>query len=254
MAIGMESTDLKDASWFLERGDFERALKQLELARKNALEAHDLDLMHLVVSKAETLQARMTGTLQKDADWLVDLARENVKLLTRVAGERSPALAVGWVTTDEEGTFTARGRNGQLMVTPQKIIISRKGAMGFMTQGHKGLKEISLEQISAVQFKKNGPLTAGYIQFSFMGGSETKHGIRDAVTDENSIMFKKSQEPDFIRAKELIDQYRQALRQPHAPPRPSSVADELEKLVALRDKGVLNEEEFTAQKSRLLGS
>jgi hypothetical protein len=152
----------------------------------------------------------------------------------------------------EEETFSVKGRNGQLTVTPTKIIISRKGAMGFMSQGHKGEKEISLDQISAVQFKKNGLATVGYIQFSFMGGSETKHGIGDAVKDENSILFKKGQEPDFLRAKELIEQYRQALRQPATAP-PSSVADELEKLLALRDKGVLNEDEFAAQKARLLG-
>src|SRR5262245_46211558 len=38
--------------------------------------------------------------------------------------------------------FTARGRNGQLTVTPTKIIISRAGAVGFLTQGLKGDKEI----------------------------------------------------------------------------------------------------------------
>jgi hypothetical protein len=32
------------------------------------------------------------------------------------------------------------------------------------------------------------------------------------------------------------------------------VADELEKLVSLRDRGVISEAEFQAQKSRLLGS
>jgi Short C-terminal domain len=152
--------------------------------------------------------------------------------------------------------FVARGRNGQLTVTPTKIIISRKGVSGFMLHGHKGEKEIDLHQISAVQFKKNGLATVGYIQFSFMGGGETKQGIRDAAKDENSILFKKSQEADFIRAKELLDQYRAALREPvPAPPTTASasVADELEKLATLRDKGVLDDEEFAAQKRKLLG-
>ena len=35
---------------------------------------------------------------------------------------------------------------------------------------------------------------------------------------------------------------------------PFSVADELKKLVALRETGVLTEEEFVAQKARVLGS
>jgi Short C-terminal domain len=152
--------------------------------------------------------------------------------------------------------FVARGRNGQLTVTPTKITISRKGVSGFMLHGHKGEKEIDLHQISAVQFKKNGLATAGYIQFSFSGGSETKQGIRDATTDENSILFKKSQEADFIRAKELLDEYRATLRTPVPAPASTasaSVADELEKLATLRDKGVLDDEEFAAQKRKLLG-
>jgi Short C-terminal domain len=125
-----------------------------------------------------------------------------------------------------------------------------------MLHGHKGEKEIDLHQISAVQFKKNGLATAGYIQFSFSGGSETKQGIRDATTDENSILFKKSQEADFIRAKELLDEYRTTLRTPVPAPASTasaSVADELEKLATLRDKGVLDDEEFAAQKRKLLG-
>jgi hypothetical protein len=40
---------------------------------------------------------------------------------------------------------------------------------------------------------------------------------------------------------------------PSAVAQPPSVADELEKLAALRDRGVLTEEEFSAQKNRLLG-
>ena len=39
-----------------------------------------------------------------------------------------------------------------------------------------------------------------------------------------------------------------------APASPTSVADELAKLVQLRDAGALTEEEFAAQKARLLGS
>jgi hypothetical protein len=40
---------------------------------------------------------------------------------------------------------------------------------------------------------------------------------------------------------------------PTSPSTPASVADELAKLVQLRDAGALTDEEFTAQKARLLG-
>ena len=41
---------------------------------------------------------------------------------------------------------------------------------------------------------------------------------------------------------------------PASPSAPASVADELAKLVQLRDAGALTEQEFAAQKARLLGS
>ena len=42
----------------------------------------------------------------------------------------------------------------------------------------------------------------------------------------------------------------QAVHQP--PPAPVDVAEELQKFAALRDQGILTEEEFAAQKARLL--
>jgi hypothetical protein len=104
--------------------------------------------------------------------------------------------------------FEVKGVNGQLRVTPHTVTIARKGALGFLTGGHRGEKEIRLDQISAVQFKAAGWATNGYIQFAFMGGSESKGGALDAAKDENAVMFSRKQEAEFRRAKELIDQYR----------------------------------------------
>ena len=124
--------------------------------------------------------------------------------------------------------------------------------MGFISQGHKGEKEIDLSQISAVQFKKPGLGTVGYIQFSFLGGSETKGGIRDAVKDENTILFKGGKvEADFVKAKQLIDTYRARLRGEGAATRGG--LDDLEHLAQLRDRGIITEEDFAAKKKQILG-
>ena len=46
---------------------------------------------------------------------------------------------------------------------------------------------------------------------------------------------------------------RQPIRQSQQPaPAPVDVAEELQKFAALRDQGILTEEEFAAQKARLL--
>src|SRR3970040_1531201 len=46
----------------------------------------------------------------------------------------------------------------------------------------------------------NGTMPAlanGYIQFAFQGGAEAKGGLFQATQDENSVMFTKSQQPQF---------------------------------------------------------
>lgn len=104
-----------------------------------------------------------------------------------------------------EEIVTAKGINGILSLSKNKIIIQRKGFISFLTQGLKGDKEIFLHSISAIQMKKAGIFTKGFIQFSFFGGQETKGGFFDATRDENTIMFKKSQQLDFEKIKGFIE-------------------------------------------------
>lgn len=123
--------------------------------------------------------------------------------------------------------------------------------MSFLTQGLKGEKEISISQISAVQFKKPGSLTNGYIQFSFVGGLETKAGIFDATKDENSIIFNAKQEPAFAAIRAEIQKRMAEHKQGGT--RQGSNIDDLEKLASLRDRGVISEEEFNYKKRQILG-
>ena len=100
----------------------------------------------------------------------------------------------------------AQGINGKLVLGKGYIEIVRKGAMAFLTQGVKGSKKIAIKQISAVQFKPAGLMFNGYIQFSFIGGAESKAGIFNATMDENTIMFKIKQQPEFEKIKEKIEE------------------------------------------------
>ena len=99
----------------------------------------------------------------------------------------------GVITSDDivsnDRIMQAEGINGILSLLSDSIRISRKGIGAFILQGLKGDKDIYLSQISSIQFKKTGTFTNGYIQFSFLGGQETKGGIFDATKDENTIMF-----------------------------------------------------------------
>ncbi|MDQ7794107.1 MAG: SHOCT domain-containing protein [bacterium] len=151
-----------------------------------------------------------------------------------------------------EEEFSAKGINGQLTVKPQLVVISRRGILAFATQGLKGDKEIRIDQISSIQLKRAGMLTNGYIQFSFLGGAETKGGLFDAVSDENTVMFNISQQPAFLKAKEMIEAGIERSRRATSAPQ-VSVADEITKLAQLVEQGFLTREEFEAKKKQLLG-
>jgi len=150
------------------------------------------------------------------------------------------------------------GHNGQVTFDGHFVTIVRKGFLARATIG-KGEKRIPLSSITAVQLKPAGPMVNGFIQFSLPGGNEgrSKFGSQstDAARDENTVMFTRKQQPAFD---ELRGQLERAIVARHAPataagagPAPD-LADQLGKLAALRDAGVLTDEEFAVQKARLL--
>jgi hypothetical protein len=151
----------------------------------------------------------------------------------------------------------AAGQGGQVSFDGQWLTIHRKGFLARATVG-KGDKRIPVASVTAVQWKPAGVVVNGYIQFSLGGGSERRAQLGrqtvDAASDENSVVFTKKQQPAFEQVRDAVEA---AIGARHAPApeaaSPASVADELGKLAALRDQGVLTAEEFEAAKRRLLG-
>ena len=148
----------------------------------------------------------------------------------------------------EKGLMTAKGVGGRLELLQDRVRIRRKGLLGFMVHGLKGDKDILLSKIGSIQFRKPGLFSNGYIQFSLAGGNEAKGGIFDAVSDENTVMFKARQQQAFIDIKEAIEKIQMRAEEPAS----TSKLDELAKLASLRDKGIVSEEEFAVTKKRLL--
>ncbi len=102
--------------------------------------------------------------------------------------------------------MTAKGTTGRLDLFENKVRIHRNaGCSTLFLQGLKGDKDIFIHQISSIQFKNSG-LTAGYIQFSFLGGLEAKRGVWEATQDENTIMFKGgNQQREFEVIRDAIE-------------------------------------------------
>lgn len=148
------------------------------------------------------------------------------------------------------------GRNGGTVeLLDNVLIIRRKGVTSFLTQGLKGEKRVPYSSITSVQFKEAG-FTTGYIQFGIAGGIESRRGVWDATTDENTVLFTKEASAEFRRLRDLVEERAQSSRNGPNIATPTlaqgSVAEELSRLADLRDRGALTDEEFAEQKSRLL--
>jgi len=147
----------------------------------------------------------------------------------------------------------AKGIGGDLELLKNKIRIKRKGGMAFLLHGIKGDKEIFLNQISSIQIKKAGFAFNGYIQFAFLGGREAKGGLFQATSDENTIMFTKDNQQDFIEIKNAIEEQIFQFQNQNKNDKTSVGINDLKKLAKLRDEGIITEEEFQAKKRQILG-
>ena len=162
------------------------------------------------------------------------------------------------VPTDEEvaaiklgvGSIV-EGRRAFIDIEENGIKIRRAADISnVILQGLKGEKSISYRSISAVQLRMPDGYTAGYIQFSVLGGVESKLGLFAATTDENTVVFTDGQSAGMLALRAYLNRRTEiAHRQNGAA---SSVADELSKLAELRERGILTQDEFDQQKNVLL--
>jgi hypothetical protein len=147
------------------------------------------------------------------------------------------------------------GSNGSVTLDEDRIRIRHKGFANFLTAGAHGEISILLSNISAVQFKSAG-FMAGFIQFSIVGLNTKPGGVFEATKDVNAVLFSKEQEPQFEVLRNVVEERLTSLRsasKAQSTPAPAiSIADELLKLAALKEKGILSEGEFAAQKDALL--
>ncbi|MEU3681471.1 DUF4429 domain-containing protein [Streptomyces sp. NPDC030592] len=149
----------------------------------------------------------------------------------------------------------AQGQGGQITFDGQNVTITREGFLGRVTHGRSD-KRIAITSISAVQWKPAGAMVNGFIQLS-IGGADRQalKGSRtmNAAQDENSVVFTKKQQSAFEELRNALDQ---AIAAQHTSQTlataPTSVADELTKFAQLAQQGIISQDEFEQQKSRLL--
>jgi hypothetical protein len=101
--------------------------------------------------------------------------------------------------------YNVPGWDGQIRLTRKRVIITRRGAVGFLVQGLAGDREVPISSITAVQFKPAG-ITSGFLKLTVAGSrSDQKAGLFAAASDENAVTFTSAQEPHFREVKRYID-------------------------------------------------
>lgn len=146
-----------------------------------------------------------------------------------------------------------KGHQNKSVVVEGDTVRIIKGSRLFASARDKALP---IRNIASVEVKKPGALWHGFIQFAIAGGKAKDSsftwtgGSYDAASDENSVIFTdESSYQTALQIKQYIESYSDAQK----PTSQISAADEIAKMKALMDSGILTDEEFAAKKRQLLG-
>lgn len=143
-----------------------------------------------------------------------------------------------------------KGYTGTVVFDGQSLTIVR-GGMGVVTQGGRGQIRIPLSSVTAVMWKPANPLVNGYIHFSIPGSDgRTRSRSANVRLSQNTVSFLRSQMKEFEALRDAVEAAIQ--RGPQPPVVTASIPDQIAQYAALRDQGILTEEEFAAKKASLL--
>lgn len=220
--------------------DQERTQCLKQILRINPKNEKAKEFLNQLLSKEQSNLQNVSPANSNKVDEIKPVdSKQNVPPVTRKAGE--PIFSVPCVQDVIE-------------VFEDKVKITPTGVLALINKGMKGTKTIPFLSINAIQYKKPGSFTNGYIQFTLSGGMESRGGILDATKDENTVMFAAKDTVVIEKIKDYIESQMQKLRNPNTPNQSSvSLSSELEKLAELKNKGILTDDEFQSAKKRLLG-
>lgn len=147
------------------------------------------------------------------------------------------------------GYLEAVGVNGRLRLYSDRLVISRRrtGALTLLTVGLHGEKTIPITQITGVELRKPNIMIRGYFRISTTG-RDPNGGAAEAAGDDNAVLLKRAQLKPFVAVHDALIE---RIGRP-AGASSISIADEIEKLAGLRDRGILSPAEFEARKQALL--
>jgi len=117
--------------------------------------------------------------------------------------------------------------------------------------GFLGTKRVPRSNITSVSWKEPGDWLAGFMVLDILGERPPSPHASPNVQNQNRLQYERVDRDKFAALRDWIEAGREN-KSDQAPASPS-VADEIAKLGKLREQGLLTDEEFTAQKAKLLG-
>jgi hypothetical protein len=100
--------------------------------------------------------------------------------------------------------FRAAGKINALELYEDRLVIVNTTGCLFLRRTSR--KTISYTKISAVEYSPAGGMGAGYLQLVIAGSPERKGGTIAAMGDENTVVFRKKDEWQFEKARQMIEE------------------------------------------------
>jgi len=162
----------------------------------------------------------------------------------------------GVIQEDEEVLDLIEGlRHQGAVLTDQRVIVAKSGLNAGAIFGAK-VTSFPFDLIAAIEVQTSGVRTAIIVrsagdqnQSGFLSGRQLGN---DVWSSPNTVPFNRNDRERAQEFAEYASRVRAEAVNAYDAGAPASVADELQKLAALRDSGILSDEEFEAQKAKLL--
>lgn len=154
-----------------------------------------------------------------------------------------------------------KGQNGIIIVYDEYVAISRKSFGGFISQGgSSGERKYFYKDINAIEYKKPTFVANGYFKILLAGSAETnaKVGIlsssMESMKDQNTVILRAFSKKVGEQTDEIYELIMKKLSDAKNTVNTlsSSKMDDLKKLGELKVSGVLTEDEFQKEKTKLL--
>lgn len=114
--------------------------------------------------------------------------------------------------------------------------------------GFLGTKRVPVRNITAVNWKEPGDWLAGFLELSILGEQPVSPYASPNVQHQNRLKYETADRDKFAALRDWIEAHRHPKQEVPA----ASIADEIGKLSALLQQGYITEQEFNAQKTKLL--